>query len=62
MMSLGNNGTNIIQVTYGCDVEGRLSTIDHVDAAIEFANNGNYMTDCTIALSNGLRSRWRFLL
>jgi RHS repeat-associated protein len=52
-MSLAHNGTNITLVSYGYDTENRLSTIDQVDAGVEYAYNGNYMTGCTIALTNG---------
>jgi RHS repeat-associated protein len=54
VMSLTHNGTNVTQVTYGYDAENRLSTIDHVDASVEYDYNGNTMTECTIALSNGI--------
>ncbi len=52
-MALTHDGTNLTQVSYSYDNENRLSIIDHVDAAVEYAYNGTYMTGCTITISNG---------
>jgi RHS repeat-associated protein len=53
LTALSHNGTNVTQVIYGYDAENRLSSIGHLDASIEYAYNGNYMSACTITISNG---------